>query len=163
MCFCQHRALCTILQGSCHIKDAGKAPRVTKQKWECPLPEQCLHRAWAAPDHQEHPTQVVLLLPSFSSTKTTTAGNQTLPLGVESTIPRVSLRIGYQVTSLQLHLAVLGNSLLPSLPSIMKHHIQHLGGAVPHCLGTFHSFFFPPAIHSELFYKEQHNINISSL
>lgn len=116
---------------------------MTKQEWDCPLPEE---QSLGSPIPPGTASGVLLLFPGFSSTKTTTAGSQgrksnpATERGKHST--EVSLRISYQVTSQQLHLAILGNSPLPSLPSIMKHHIQHLGGAVPHCLGTFHSFFF---------------------
>lgn len=136
---------------------------MTKQEWrDGSVPS--LSNSCTEP--QEHHTRVLVLLPSFSSTKNTTAasqGRKSNPATEHGRTASLSLRISYQVTSLQLQLAILGNSLLPLLPSITKHLIQHLGGAVPHCLGTFHSFFFPPAIHSELFYEKQHNINVPSL
>lgn len=148
---------------------------MTKQEWERPLSEQHLHRALGSPKPPgtAH-TRAIPLLPGssrhFPRTGNTTAGSQGRKSNPAAEHGKHNAeegftegRISYQVTSQQLHLVILGNSLLPSLPSVTKHHIQHLGGAVPHCLGTLHYFFFPLAIHFELFYKEQHNINVPSL
>lgn len=158
--FCQHRA------GSSFQKPPGflsnkictaelfPLARLPSRHGNVPSPSSTCTEPWAAPEHRERHTRAIPLLPGFSRhfpcTENTTAGSQGRKSNPATEHGKHDAEEGVtegrgsnQVTSQQLHLAIWGNSLLPSLPSVRKHHIQHLGGAVPHCLGTLHYCFFP--------------------